>query len=411
MKNFFFLFLCISILIAKPVKKVKTGADVMFESRTELIDGKRIGLITNHTALLSNGKHLADALKEYKKTTLVALFGPEHGIRGDAPDGRTVRDTIDEKTGVPVFSLYGQINKPTPEMLKNVDVLIFDIQDVGSRFYTFISTMFLGMEAAAENNIPFIVLDRPNPITGMNVEGPIRVDSLKTFVGWVPIPIAHGMTVGELAVMANLHGWLKDRKQAKLTVIKMENWKRTQWFDETKLKWIKPSPNMKTLQTAIVYPGLCLIEGLNVSEGRGSDRPFEYIGAPWIDGKELSHLLNAQNLPGVKFEPIEFTPKEIPNIASHPKYSGQLCRGVYVNVTNRKNFIPVEAGLAVVWGIHTLYTDSLKFRERGFDRLAGTPVVREMILQGKTVNEIKETWEKELQEFKAQRKKALLYLK
>lgn len=398
------------MLDAKPAKKTKVGADVLFESRSELIKSKRIGLITNHTAVLSNGKHLADALSEFGDAKLVVLFGPEHGVRGDAPDGRTIHDTTDEKTGVPVISLYGKINKPTPDMLKDVDVLIYDIQDVGARFYTYISTMFICMEAAAENNIHFIVLDRPNPITGVNVGGPIRVDSLKTFVGWVPIPTMHGMTVGELAVMANTSGWLKDRKPAKLSVVKMEYWKRKQWYDETKLQWIKPSPNMSSLNTATVYPGMCLIEGINVSEGRGTDKPFEYIGAPWINGKELAKKLNEERLPGVKFEAVEFTPHEIPNVASNPKYKEQLCSGVYVNVVNRNKINSVKIGLTVVSEIHTLYKDSLKFRERGFDRLAGTPVIREMILQEKSINEIEASWKEEVKEFMKQRKRVLLYL-
>lgn len=410
MKKIFLFFLCSMLLLAKPPKKVKVGADILFETKIELIKGKRVGLITNHSAVLSNGKHLADALSEYKQTSLVALFGPEHGVRGDAPDGRTVRDTIDEKTGVPVYSLYGKINKPTPEMLKDIDVLIFDIQDVGARFYTFISTMFLGMEAAAENNIHFVVLDRPNPITGTRIEGPIRVDSLKTFVGWVPIPIAHGMTVGELAVMANMSGWLKDRKPAKLTVVKMENWKRKQWFDETKLQWIKPSPNMKSLQTAIVYPGLCLIEGINVSEGRGTDKPFEQIGAPWINGTELAKLLNEQKLPGVKFSAVEYTPVEIPNVASNPKYKEQLCGGVSITITNREKLESVKTGVTIVWAIHSLFKDSLKFRERGFDRLAGTPVIRESIIAGKSPNEIVGMWKDEISVFEKTRKRSLLYL-
>jgi uncharacterized protein YbbC (DUF1343 family) len=410
MQKIFFLLLCFSLVNAKPAKKIKVGADVLFESRTELIKGKRIGLITNHTAVLSNGKHLADALNEFGGTKLVVLFGPEHGVRGDSPDGRTIQDTIDEKTRVPIISLYGKINKPTPEMLKDVDVLIYDIQDVGERFYTYISTMFLCMEAAAENNIHFVVLDRPNPISGVNVGGPIRIDSLKTFVGWVPVPIMHGMTVGELAVMANTSGWLKDRKPAKLSVVKMENWKRKQWYDETKLQWINPSPNMKSLQTATLYPGTCLIEGINVSEGRGTEKPFEYIGAPWIDGKVLAKKLNEKRMKGVRFEAIEFTPREIPNIASDPKYKDQLCGGVFVKIVNRKIINSVRIGLAVVSEIHTLYKDSLVFREHGFDRLAGMPVIREMILQGKTGDEIEETWKEELKEFMKQRKKALLYL-
>lgn len=395
---------------AKPPKKVKTGAELLFEQRSDLIEGKRIAVITNHTAVLPDGRHLVDALFEYKKTSLVALFGPEHGVRGDAPDGRTVRDTIDEKTGVPVYSLYGRINKPTPEMLNNVEVLIFDIQDVGARFYTFISTMLLGMEAAAENNIHFVVLDRPNPITGRKVQGPLRIDSLKTFVGWVPIPIAHGLTVGELAVMANTSGWLKERIKAKLTVVKMENWKRTMWFEQTKLPWISPSPNMKSVNTAVVYPGMCLIEGINVSEGRGTELPFEQIGAPWIDGKLLAKQMNTLKLPGVTFEQAVFTPEEIPNVTSNPKYNNLRCEGIRLRITNRNNFQAVRTGIAVVHKIHALFKDSLKFRERGFDRLAGTPLIREGILSGKSVNEIESSWSEELRQFEAQRKKSILYL-
>lgn len=409
MKKILFLLFMLSVVYAKP-KSVKVGADVLLESRLDLIRGKRVGLITNHTAVLSNGKHLVDALFERHDVYLKALFGPEHGVRGDAPDGRTVHDSVDSKTGIPVYSLYGTINKPTSEMLKEIDVLLFDIQDVGARFYTFISTMLLCMEAAAENNIHFVVLDRPNPITGVKMEGPLRVDSLKTFVGWAPIPIAHAMTVGELAILANLEGWLSNRKPAKLTVVKMENWKRSMWYDQTKLRWIKPSPNMRSLETAVVYPGTCLIEGVNVSEGRGTEKPFEYIGAPWIDGKTLARKLNSQKLSGVTFEPIEFTPQEIPNVAANPKYKDMKCGGIYVKVTNRNTFAPVKTGIAIVKAIYELYPDSLKFRERGFDRLAGTPVIREMILAGKSVADIEAMWKNDVKQFAAKRNKALLYV-
>jgi uncharacterized protein YbbC (DUF1343 family) len=408
MKIVVLVFLMASISFGQQ-KPVKVGADKLFESRFDLVNGKKVGLVTNHTAVLSNGKHLADMLYERTDVQLTVLFGPEHGVRGDAPDGRTIVDAVDEKTGVPIYSLYGKINKPTPKMLEGVDLLIFDIQDVGARFYTYISTMFLCMEAAAENKIPFIVLDRPNPITGTRIEGPIRVDSLKTFVGWVPIPIAHGMTVGELATMAVTEGWFPGSSNINLIVVKAENWKRSQWYDETSLQWIKPSPNMSSLHTAILYPGLCLIEGVNVSEGRGTEKPFEYIGAPWIDGNRLAQKLNAMKMKGVTFEPVSFTPQEIPNVASRPKYNGIQCGGIYIKVTDREVFAPVSAGIAVVASIHALHPDSLVFRERGFDRLAGTPVIRESILAGKGVTEIESLWQNELNRFKERRKKSLLY--
>lgn len=399
----------IAMLSANGPVKVTVGADLLFTANTKLIDGKRVGLITNHTALLSNGKHLADALKEYPKTTLTVLFGPEHGIRGDAPDGKKVNDTIDARTGVPVISLYGKINKPTPEMLKNVDVLIFDIQDVGARFYTFISTMFLCMEAAAENNIPFIVLDRPNPITGLLVEGPVRLDSLKTFVGWAPMPVTHGMTVGELATMANYERWFPKGLNADLKVIKMEGWDRSLWYDQTSLTWVSPSPNMVSLATATVYPGLCLIEGTNVSEGRGTDSPFEMIGAPWINGKVLTEALNGSKLAGVTFSEASFIPSEIPGKASSPKFNGKKCSGIRITVTDRNAFRPFRTGLTILQQITTLYKDSLVFRDRGFDRLSGTPVIRTMLQAGKSASEIEKIWTKELTDFLDSRRKALLY--
>lgn len=388
---------------------VKTGADRLLTEYASRIAGKRIGLITNHTAMLSNGRHLADALAGWKDTKLVVLFGPEHGIRGDAPDGRTVNDTIDVKTGVRVYSLYGKVNKPTPEMLKDVDVLIFDIQDVGARFYTFISTLFLTMEAAAEHHIPYIVLDRPNPITGMLVEGPVRVDSLKSFVGWAPMPISHGLTVGELATMANNERWFPNAINAELTVITMTGWERSMWYDQTGLAWVKPSPNMVSLNTAIVYPGLCLLEGTNVSEGRGTERPFETIGAPWINADSLAATLNSAGLSGVAFTAVSFTPKDIPGMAVNTKYKGRNCNGVQLTITDREHFWPVRTGLTILQKITALYTDSLVYRERGFDRLAGTPVIRTMLREGKSAIEIEKSWQNEHIRLLEQRRKAFLY--
>ncbi|MGB2868142.1 MAG: DUF1343 domain-containing protein [Bacteroidota bacterium] len=403
---------CLTLLVSAWITlasgQVKTGADLLFEKYFSLVEGKRVGLVTNHSALLSDGRHLADVLAESKNTTLRVLFGPEHGIRGDAPDGRTVQHGVDTKTGLPVYSLYGKINKPTPEMLKDVDVLVYDIQDVGVRFYTFESTLALAMEGAAEKGIPFVVLDRPNPIRGTWVEGFIRTDSLRSFVGLNPTPIAHGMTVGELATMFNEEGWLKNGIKAKLTVVKMEGWKREMWMDETGLKWVKPSPNMATLQTAIVYPGTCLIEGTNISEGRGSDRPFEYLGAPYVDGKRLADTLNTYKLEGVQFEPTEFTPAEIPNVTNNPKHKGQKCSGIFVRVSDRNAFQPVKTAVYILSAAKRLFPNHFQWRG-SIDRLAGTTKLRVAIDSGISAATIAAMWGDDVAGFNKIRSKYLLY--
>jgi uncharacterized protein YbbC (DUF1343 family) len=404
-----FFVLCASVIVISS-GQVKTGADLLFEKHFHLIQGKNVGLVTNHSALLSNGKHLADALHEDKRTKLVVLFGPEHGVRGDAPAGAKVTDDVDKKTGVTAYSLYGSINKPTKEMLKGVDVLIFDLQDVGVRFYTYISTLSYAMEAAAENNIPYIVLDRPNPIRGTWVEGFNREDSLRSFVGLHPIVIAHGMTIGELATMYNNEGWLKNGIKANLTVVKMEGWKRSMWYDQTGLKiWAKPSPNLPTLESCVAYPGTCFFEGVNISEGRGTEKPFEMIGAPYIDGSKWARMLNEYKLKGVTFEPIEFTTRSIENAVQHPKYEGQKSGGVFVKVTDRDSFEPVKAAVYMLASAKKLYPDSLKWRERSIDRLSGTPSFRKAIDAGTPPGKIVEMWKESVEKFKAIRAKHLLY--
>ncbi|MCX6144677.1 MAG: DUF1343 domain-containing protein [Ignavibacteriales bacterium] len=408
-RTIFSLALCVA-LVTVLSGQVKTGADLLFEKYFHLIQGKNVGLVTNHSALLSNGKHLADALHEDKRTNLVILFGPEHGVRGDAPAGATIRDDIDKKTGVTVYSLYGSINKPTKEMLKGVDVLIFDLQDVGVRFYTYISTLSYAMEAAAENNIPYIVLDRPNPIRGTWVEGFNREDSLRSFVGLHPIAIAHGMTIGELATMYNNEGWLKNGIKANLIVVKMEGWKRSMWYDQTGLNiWTKPSPNLPTLESCIVYPGTCFFEGVNISEGRGTERPFEMIGAPYIDGAKWAKMLNDYKLNGVTFEPIEFTTRSIENAVQHPKYEGQKSGGVFVKVTDRDSFEPVKAAVYMLAAAKRLYPDSLRWRDRSIDRLSGTPNFRKAIDAGMAPEKIVEMWKESVENFEAIRVMHLLY--
>ncbi|MEX2089482.1 MAG: DUF1343 domain-containing protein [Bacteroidota bacterium] len=389
--------------------QVTAGADLLFQKHFSLIQGKRVGLVTNHSAILADGRHLADALAQNPEVKLVALFGPEHGIRGDAPAGAKIQDDTDARTGVKVYSLYGRINKPTPEMLQGVDVLVFDIFDVGARFYTYESTMSHAMEAAAEKNIPYIVLDRPNPIRGTWVEGFIRLDSLKSFVGLHPIPIAHGLTMGELATLFNSEGWLKNKVKANLTVIRMEGWKRTLWFDETGLKWMKPSPNIPTLASATVYPGTCFFEGTNLSEGRGTDKPFEYIGAPYVNGTQWAGELNSLNLPGVRFEPIEFVPREIPGAAMNPKHKGVPCGGVFVNVVDRNAFEPIRTAIHMLSILKRLYPGEFQWRAGSIDRLSGTPDTRLWIDAGEDAEKIVAAWKAGVEEFKKTRNEYLLY--
>jgi uncharacterized protein YbbC (DUF1343 family) len=410
MRRTFLCFALCAAFAAISFGQVKTGADMLFEKHFDLVKGKNVGLVSNHSALLSNGKHLADALAEDKRTKLVVLFGPEHGVRGDAPAGAKITDAVDKKTGVPAFSLYGSINKPTKEMLKGVDVLIFDLQDVGVRFYTYISTLSYAMEAAAENNIPFIVLDRPNPIRGTWVEGFNREDTLRSFVGLHPIVIAHGMTIGELATMYNDEGWMTKGVRAKLTVVKMEGWKRTMWYDQTGLKvWQKPSPNLPTLESCVVYPGTCFFEGVNISEGRGTEKPFEMIGAPYINGTAWAKALNAYHLKGVTFEPIEFTTRSLEGYVLHPKYEGQKSGGVFLKVTDREVFEPVKAAVYMLAAAKKLYPDSLKWRERSIDRLSGTPVFRRAIDSGMAPEKIVDLWKDAVEKFTLVRAKHLLY--
>ncbi len=390
-------------------KKLEVGADRLISNYMNLIKGKRIGLVTNASGVLSNGTPLVDTLSKMKGIKITALFGPEHGIRGNAPAGKAVGSSVDAKTGIPVYSLFGKNKKPTAEMLKNVDVLIYDIQDVGARFYTYISTLFYVVQAGAENHIPVIVLDRPNPIDGINVEGPIRKDDEASFVGIAPIPIMHGMTVGELAKLYAGEGYIGKNLKPDITVIKMKNWNRKFYLDHYSLPWIDPSPNIPNLETAIVYPGLCLIEGTNVSEGRGTHHPFINIGAPYINSDSLINKLKEFNVKGIELKPIKFTPVDIPKMSTNPKYKNESCSGITIHVTDRQQFKAVHFGIKLVCALHTLYPSQFKFRDAGFDRLSGDKSIREKILAGETPEKIISSWQKELKEFLSIRKKYLLY--
>ncbi len=370
MKLIFLSLFSIALTSLSCAQRVRTGAELLLEKNLPLLLGKRVGVICNQTSIMHDGTHLVDTLLK-RGVNVTALFSPEHGIRGLASAGVQIQDTADARTGLPVYSLYGKTRKPTAEMLQNVDVIVFDLQDVGARFYTYASTMAYAMQAAAENNKTFIVTDRPNPIDGIDIEGPLLDTAMRSFAGMFPIPIRHGMTIGELAKMIVGEGWMKNISGLNQTVIPMEGWKREMWYDETGLPWIAPSPNMKTLSTAIVYPGTCLIEATNISEGRGTDHPFEYIGAPWIQVDTLVSVLQQKGLEGVQFEKIQFTPEGDSNTASMIKYINQPCYGVFIRVTDRNKFKPVESGLAIITTIQMLYPGLFEIKKGSFSRLLG----------------------------------------
>ena len=393
----------------KTASKVRIGADRLLNEYSELIEGKRVGVLTNHTGRLSDGRSIIDAIAESGLCRLKALYGPEHGIAGTTPDGEVVEHGKDPRYGVQVYSLYGKTHKPTPEMLKGVDVIVCDIQDVGARFYTFISTIALSLEAAGEQHIPFVLLDRPNPIRGLSFDGPIRVPSLKCFVAWMPIPVTYGLTTGELAELWNNEGWLENAVKASLKVVEMEGWRRSMWHDETGLAWIPPSPNMPSLETAVTYPGTCFVEGTSVSEGRGTPTPFQVLGAPWADPEKIMKELSAFKIPGVTFSAAEFTPVEIPATASNPKFEGTLCRGIRLSVIDRNAVKPVYLGVAVLSAFKRAHAAETIFRNRRFDILTGNKNVRQQLERGIHPDEICGGWEEGLRTFGEIRSKHLMY--
>ncbi|MBN2600552.1 MAG: DUF1343 domain-containing protein [Candidatus Marinimicrobia bacterium] len=368
---------------------VKTGLDILREQNFEQFAGKRIGIICNHTACDKTGEHIVDLFHESGQCLVTAIFSPEHGFRGLHADGQTINDEKDPKTGAMIYSLYGQTNRPTTEMLENVDILIYDIQDVGARFYTYITTMSLAMESAAKHGIPFVVIDRPNPIRGDITEGPVLDMDFQSFVGSHPIPIRYGLTVGELAKWISGEIFNKNAVMVDLSVIQMVGWKRSLWYDQTDLPWISPSPNMTTHETAIVYPGFCLLEGTNLSEGRGTDKPFLKFGAPWIDSQQYTNALNALKLKGIRFRPITFTPVSIPNVAYKPKYESQLCGGVEIEIIDRDKLDPIVAMLIILEKTRDLYPEYFTLRTTinrlyGSDKLVnslsnGTPSVKTLV--------------------------------
>jgi uncharacterized protein YbbC (DUF1343 family)/CubicO group peptidase (beta-lactamase class C family) len=375
-------------------KAVSCGIDVLARDEFRLLHGRRVGLITNHTGLAADGTPTIDLLHQAKGVELVALFSPEHGIRG-AVDA-AVNDSTDDKTGLPVYSLYGKVRKPTAEQLRGIDTLVFDIQDIGARFYTYSATLGLTLEAAAEQQLRFVVLDRPNPIGGAAVEGPVLDAGREGFTGYHRLPVRHGLTAGELARLYNGERSIG----ADLTVVPVEGWRRDQHYDGTGRLWVDPSPNMRSLREAELYPGIGLLETTNLSVGRGTDTPFERIGAPWLDGKRLAEALAGEPLEGVAFVPVRFTPRS-------SKHADKLCGGIEIIVTDRDRFRPVRTGLAIALQLRRLYPDD--WTVDPFLTLLANRTAFEAVKAGRPIAEIEAAYRDDLAAFERVREKYLLY--
>jgi uncharacterized protein YbbC (DUF1343 family) len=390
--------------ITEPVatRRVVPGLEVLLRDSLHLVRGKRVGFITNHTSVTSDGRSGIDALHEAPGVNLVALFAPEHGLRGTAHGGAWIADGRDTHTGARVFSLYGRTQKPTPEMLRAVDILLFDIQDVGARPYTYVWTMAMAMEAAAAAKLPFVVLDRPNPITG-RAEGPLMQFEMRNhgqaITGYYPVPMRHGMTVGEVARYVNE----EFRVGAKLHVVPADGWRADAWFDQTELPWIDPSPNIRSLDAALTYSGLVMLEAVNLSVGRGTDQPFFYVGAPWLDNAALLRRLQEFQLPGVEFSAARFTP----NGPGWVPFRDQPVRAVHLRITDREAYQPVLTAIVLLAEIRRLHP-----RDVGIGsmlQMLGSRWAREALVRGDDPRDIYRRWEEENREWSAVRDRYRLY--
>jgi uncharacterized protein YbbC (DUF1343 family) len=408
------LVLALLTLAAGPdTTRVVTGAQHLVDSEFAALDGLRVGLVTNHTAVVDTADggpgHLIDRLDAAPNVTLAALFGPEHGLRGTAEAGAAVESGRDAATGLPIYSLYGSSKRPPPESLEGLDALVFDMQDVGARFYTYVSTMGTAMQAAAEARLPFVVLDRPNPLGG-RVGGFVREPEHASFVGLYPVPIQHGMTVGELAQMIVGEGWLPGLDSLDLRIVELGGWRRDALWPESGLPFVPTSPNIPDFETALVYPGAALFEGTVVSEGRGTEAPFRLIGAPWLDGAVLADTLDARGLPGVRFEPARFTPRSIPGVAARPKFEGEAVEGVLLVVTDAGAVQPVALGVHLLHAAYQQRPHGVDFFDAGWlAKLAGTERLQRMLERGDSPDRIVAAWRDEVADFERARRPYLLY--
>lgn len=374
---------------------VLTGIDVLARDGFAPLKGRRIGLITNHTGMSREGKSTVELLRTAPDVKLVALFSPEHGFAGKL-DVSKIGDASDPASGLPIYSLYGESRKPSAKSLEGLDTLVFDIQDIGTRFYTYPSTMALAMEAAAEHGLRFVVLDRPNPINGVDVNGPILDEGKQSFVGFHTLPVRHGLTLGELATL-----YKRERQlSTDLQVIKIERWRRRGYFDATGLPWVNPSPNMRSLTAALLYPGVGLLETTNVSVGRGTAAPFEVVGAPWIDARRLAAELNSAGLAGVRFVPLYFTPDS-------SKFKDDRCGGVNLLIVNREVFEPLRTGFTLAAALRKLYPEQWEVKSYG--RLLANEAVLAAVRDGRSADEIVRLYQDDLQQFRRRREPILLY--
>jgi uncharacterized protein YbbC (DUF1343 family) len=389
-------------------KSIRLGLEKVLDEKIKILRGLKIGLICNQASVNHNFQHASDLFSEHPGINLTALFGPQHGIRADVQDNMIeTSHSIDESTKLPVYSLYSETRQPTKEMLANLDALVVDLQDVGCRVYTFIYTMANAMKACAKFNKKIFVLDRPNPLNGIKVEGNILEKEYESFVGQYPIPMRHALTIGEMAKLFNEEFGIN----CDLEVIEMDNWARENYYDETDAPWVLPSPNMPTVSTAVVFPGTVFFEGTQVSEGRGTTKPFEIIGAPYINSKELGDALNSLKLGGVIFQPISFLP-------SFQKHSNKNCNGVFIHVVNRELFEPVITGIAILKTIFDLHPNDFEWKippyeyvydRNPFDVIAGTTKLRSRLESMTSLHEIKNEWQKDINKFSIIRNKYLLY--
>ncbi len=379
--------------------EIDLGVEVLLRDSLHVLRGKRVGLITNHTGRDRAGTSTVDLLYRAPGVRLTALYGPEHGIRGVAADGEKIASSVDSATGVPIHSLYGQTRVPTPAMLRDVDVLLYDIQDVGARVYTYVWTMALAAEAAAKEGKKFIVLDRPNPIRGDRIEGGVLKPEFRSFVGQYPVALRYGLTAGEL--LRYLVG--TGRVRADVTVIPMRGWRQSMWWEETGVPWVNPSPNMRSVDAALLYPGTVFFEATNLNEGRGTDRPFHLVGASWLtDAGAIARELNAMRLPGVRFDSTSRT------IARGAKFGGRTIPMIEITVTDRNALRPTELGAQMLRAIYRRHPREWRWQEQGIERLSGSRALRQAVERG-GVERLIGVWRRESEQFAGETDRYRLY--